>query len=70
MRPLETLHNNLCFNVLDKFLNEMINDRLSPFDRSSSLRWSAKKAVVEQLKSPPAKPVDEEVDEKVKKKEI
>lgn len=30
MRPLETLHNNLCFNTLNSFLTRMINDRLSP----------------------------------------
>ncbi len=28
MRPLETLHNNLCFNTLNSFLTRMIN--LSP----------------------------------------
>ena len=27
MRPLETLHNNLCFKNLNNFLTRMINDR-------------------------------------------
>ena len=32
MRPLETLHNNLCFKNLNNFLTRMINDRHSPYD--------------------------------------
>ena len=32
MRPLETLHDNLCFKILDDFLTRMINDRYSPYD--------------------------------------
>ena len=30
MRPLETLHNNLCFKSLNNFLTRMIYDRHSP----------------------------------------
>ena len=29
MRPLETLHNNLCFKTLNNFLTRMINDKQS-----------------------------------------
>lgn len=36
MRPLETLHNNLCFKNLNNFLTRMINDRHSPYDSSTS----------------------------------
>ena len=32
MRPLETLHNNLCFKTLNNFLTKMINDRQSPHE--------------------------------------
>jgi hypothetical protein len=32
MRPLETLHNNLCFKTLNNFLTKMINDRQSPYE--------------------------------------
>ncbi len=32
MRPLETLHNNLCFKNLNNFLTRMINDRQSPYE--------------------------------------
>lgn len=27
IRPLETLHNNLCFKTLNNFLTRMINDK-------------------------------------------
>lgn len=27
IRPLETLHNNLCFKVLNNFLTRMVNDK-------------------------------------------
>jgi hypothetical protein len=36
MRPLETLHDNLCFKTLDEFLTRMINDRYSPFKTQKS----------------------------------
>ena len=29
MRPLETLHNDLCFKTLNNFLTKMINDKQS-----------------------------------------
>lgn len=32
MRPLETLHNNLCFKNLNNFLTRMIYDRHSPHE--------------------------------------
>lgn len=32
MRPLETLHNNLCFKNLNNFLTRMINDRSTSHD--------------------------------------
>lgn len=32
MRPLETLHNNLCFKTLNAFLTRMVNDRQSPHE--------------------------------------
>jgi hypothetical protein len=35
MRPLETLHNNLCFKTLNSFLTRMIYDRHSPQENGS-----------------------------------
>ena len=32
MRPLETLHNNLCFKTLNDFLTKMVNERQSPHE--------------------------------------
>lgn len=37
MRPLETLHNNLCFKSLNTFLTRMIYDRHSPNEITASL---------------------------------
>jgi hypothetical protein len=36
MRPLETLHNNLCFKTLNNFLTRMINDRQMSYECISS----------------------------------
>ena len=38
MRPLETLHNNLCFKNLEYFLTRIINDRHSPNDIETRYR--------------------------------
>lgn len=40
MRPLETLHNNLCFENLNNFLTRMIYDRHSPYIGSNSISKS------------------------------
>ncbi|CAF0824579.1 unnamed protein product [Brachionus calyciflorus] len=47
MRPLETLHNNLCFKNLNNFLTRMINDSSSTSNVSNSqnkLRYSVSSA--------------------------
>jgi hypothetical protein len=52
MRPLETLHDNLCFKILDDFLTKMINDRYSPYGHEIIQINSKQDLLSTQLSSP------------------